>query len=492
MNHTIIRPSRFKSFIVLLIALATASLSAESLTLEQCIQLALNENFDLRISRNAVQRAEQDEIIAHSQFLPEFSANRNSSFSVESSSATDLDGATSPQSDRVNWRAEVSQRLNTGATMTLSSTMNRRETNSTRNLLNPAFDSDVALRVVQPLLAGYGSNVSKAQRRLSELDVEQQKWSFRDQVLRVMNTTERAYNQVVFAQEQLKIRQSALDLANRLYEENKTKMETGIATSLDVLQAQVGVANSKDSLLRAERTLEDAKDDLLNSIGLETGSMEIATTELATPSSTIPTEDELFTSALSKQPNYQALLNQIDQRHIEVKRARRNRLPTLNLNGTFAHTGLRGSASESFEEIGTGDSYNWALNLSVEAPWGLRDRKANFQKAQLQLDSDEARALKEKQAILHDTRVAIRGAQLAEESIIIKTLASQLSAEEFEMEKAKFDSGLSTGRRVLEAQQRMDESQVNELQSKIDLLNAHSTIERIDGSLLERYNIEVD
>jgi len=216
------------------------------------------------------------------------------------------------------------------------------------------------------------------------------------------------------------------------------------------------------------------------------------TEEILKPSIDIPSEDELFTTALAHQPRYQTLLNQIDQRHVELKRARRNRLPTLNLNGVYAQTGLRGTSGAALDEVGTGDSYNWALNFTVEAPWGLRDRKANYQKAKLQLDSEEARALREKQIILRDSRSAIRLAKLANESIKIKSLASQLSAEEFEMEKAKFDSGLSTGRRVLEAQQRMDESQVDELQSKLDLLNAYSNIQRIDGSLLPRYQIEVD
>ena len=492
MNHIHIRSLRYLKSLALMISLAVNCYSAETLTLERCIRLALEENFDLRVSRNAVERAEQDEIIANSQYLPEFLAGSFSSFSVETTSATDLDGSAAPQSDRDNWRTEVSQRLNTGGRITLSSAMNRNETNSSRNLLNPAYDSDVSLQIVQPLLSGFGSDVSKAQRRLSELEIELQKWSFRDQILSVINTTERSYHQVVFAQEQLKIRQSALDLATQLFEENKTKLDTGIATSLDVLQAEVGVANAKDSLLRAERTLGDAKDNLLNAIGLDPGSMDFEPAQIQKPTHEIPTEEQLFTAALAKQPRYQTLLTQIDQRHVELKRARRNRLPTLNLNGTYAQTGLRGTSSDSFDEIGTGDSYNWALNLTVEAPWGLRDRKANYQKAQLQLDSDEARALKEKQNILRDSRAAIREAQLARESIEIKTLASQLSEEEFEMEKAKFDSGLSTGRRVLEAQQRMDESRVDELQSKLDFLNAHSNIQRIDGKLLVRYKVEVE
>ena len=84
-----------------------------------------------------------------------------------------------------------------------------------------------------------------------------------------MNTVESSYHLLAFAQEQLNVRQAALDLANALFSENRTKMDTGIATSLDVLQAEVGVANATDRLLRAEKELEDAKDRLITVIGDE-------------------------------------------------------------------------------------------------------------------------------------------------------------------------------------------------------------------------------
>ena len=86
----------------------------------------------------------------------------------------------------------------------------------------------------------------------------------------------------------------------------------------------------------------------------------------------------------------------------------------------------------------------------------------------------------------------MRDVTTAIEGIGIRELATKLSIEEFEMEKAKFDAGLSTGRQVLEAQQRMDESRVVELQAKIDLLDAYSELRALDGASLERYGIEFE
>ena len=121
----------------------------------------------------------------------------------------------------------------------------------------------------QPLLSGYGPDVAKARRRLARLSLDQANLDFQATVLQVVNTVESSYHLLAFAQEQLNVRQAALDLANALFSENRTKMDTGIATSLDVLQAEVGVANATDRLLRAEKELEDAKDRLITVIGDE-------------------------------------------------------------------------------------------------------------------------------------------------------------------------------------------------------------------------------
>ena len=44
-------------------------------------------------------------------------------------------------------------------------------------------------------------------------------------------------------------------------------MNTGIATDLEVLQAEVGVANARRALLQAEQTVRNNEDSLLNLIG---------------------------------------------------------------------------------------------------------------------------------------------------------------------------------------------------------------------------------
>ncbi|MBT3483217.1 MAG: TolC family protein [Opitutales bacterium] len=473
--------------------LFTASSHGDLLNIEDCIRIALEKNYDVRISENATKRAEQDVEIANAQFQPSLAVSTSDSFNTQIRSGDRLDGAAQPQSNAQSNRLTVSKSIDTGGTVSLSTRLNRNYSNSTNSTINPRYNASTTLSIRQPLLSGYGPGVARANRKLSKLSLEQTQLDFQATVLTIINTTEAAYHSLVFAQEQHEVRKAALDLAEDLLEENKTKEETGIATSLDVLQAKVGVANATDRLLRADKAVEDAQDRLLTIIGEDSllgTALSVEAPDVGNPP--MPEIDSTFTKVIDNAPRYLTLLNQEQRRQVELRRSKRNRLASLNLNGDYALTGLEGSALAAYHDVTERESFNWQWSLSLDIPWGLNEKKANYMKAQIQLDTEEARTSREKQRLMRDTRIAIREVTTAIDGTSIKELATELSTQEFEMEKAKFDAGLSTGRRVLEAQQRMEESKVSELQSKIDLLNAYSDLRELDGESLKRYGIQFD
>jgi hypothetical protein len=112
------------------------------------------------------------------------------------------------------------------------------------------------LAVKQPLLKNAGLTVNRANINRAELGVTRANLDYQSRLLQVVRDTENAYYNLVFAREQLKVRNSSLELAARLYEENQTRKTTGVATDLDVLQAEVGVANARRNVIDAEKTVQ--------------------------------------------------------------------------------------------------------------------------------------------------------------------------------------------------------------------------------------------
>jgi outer membrane protein len=88
-------------------------------------------------------------------------------------------------------------------------------------------------------------------------------------------------------------------------------------------------------------------------------------------------------------------------------------------------------------------------------------------------------------------RSAVRSVETNLESVKLATFASGLSQRQYELEKAKFDAGLSTSRRVLEAQDDLESNRVNELLAKVTLHTAIAALHRLEGSSLQRYAVQL-
>ncbi len=66
---------------------------------------------------------------------------------------------------------------------------------------------------------------------------------------------------------------------------------------------------------------------------------------------------------------------------------------------------------------------------------------------------------------------------------------AELRAREYETEKARYDSGLSTFRRVQETQDDLDQSRLAELQAKVNLRVAQANLDRLEGTAADRYRL---
>lgn len=470
-------------------AASAADATGPELTLEDCIARALEKNFTLRIQSFDAANARETLTASEAGFDPTLTLRTSRSFSQSDVAATTLTGTRSELSDT---RVGISQRLTSGATVNLNGSLNRNETNNTFSTLNPAYNADVSLSVSQPLLKNAGFTVNKAAINRAELGVTRAGLDFRGQILQVVRNTEASYYNLVFAREQLKVRRMSLALAERLFEENKTRRNTGVATDLDVLQAEVGVANARRSVLEAEKLVRDRQDDLLNLIGQFEFDSALGEVRLPADRPAIPDFAASYQLARSNQPEYQSVEASLKQLELDLVTARSANRPSLDLGGAVGHNTRDRSTGRALNRLPDGDGYSWQVDLSLSMPWGMRGDRARLRIAQNNLEREQSRLQQVEQNLLAQVRAAVRAVETNLESADISAKATELSVRQYELEKARFDAGLSTSRLVLEAQDALERARVSELQAKVNLRTAIADLQRLEGSSLARYNIRTD
>jgi outer membrane protein TolC len=461
----------------------SATQATGALSLEECVGRAMQKNFDLKIETFNVQNAGESLKIADAEFVPTFNASIS-----HSKTGGYVSGIDSKYTDS---RAGVSQKFGSGAVFNLSTSLDRSANNNPLSSasLNPAYNADLSLAVTQPLLKNFGTATNKAAQRRAALGVTRAGLDYRGSVLDVINSVENAYFNLCYAREQLTVRQHGRTLSERLLFEAKARRESGVVTDLDVLQAEVGVATAQRSILLAEQSVRDRQDALLALIGQFELDSQLGAVSFPAQTDEAPTFDLSYKLARENQPDYLSTEVYLKQLQIDTESAKRNRLPSLDLDSAVGYNTTEGSAGRALREIPGSDGYSWQVGLSFRMPWGLKAENARYRSTLNSLSQGRARLQQLEQSLMVQVRAAVRSVHTNMESVQIAAKATRLSERKFEMEKDKFSAGTSTARRVLEAKDDLENALVDELQSKVALRVALSALHRLEGSSLAQYRI---
>src|SRR5208337_5082923 len=77
----------------------------------------------------------------------------------------------------------------------------------------------------------------------------------RQQMITSVTAVENAYYELIYAQENVKVQQEALNLAQTQLDQDKQRVQIGTMTQLDQQQDEAQVASSKANLIAAQSTL---------------------------------------------------------------------------------------------------------------------------------------------------------------------------------------------------------------------------------------------
>jgi outer membrane protein TolC len=355
------------------------STSAAPLTLEECVQRALEHGFDIEIQRYNPAYAKDAVDVARGAFSPTISLNGSQSHS----NTGPVGGEAGIKADARDARLSATELLKTGTTVAVSTDLSRSASNpsSLFSFYNPVYNSDLTVTVTQPLLRGAGTTVTTATLNRARIGQTRAGYDFHARVLDVVQETEAAYYSLVYAREQLLVFQMSLDLANRLLEEAQAKKTVGTATDIDVLQAQVGVANARSNVLSGEKSTKDTADALLALIGRFELDTSLGKAKFDDFTGQLPVIESSYQLALHNQPDYISARMQLDQMQLDLAVAKNSLQPTVNLDGILGFNGPRGSASDAFNATAERDNNSWEVDLTVSYPWGRISDKARYRQS---------------------------------------------------------------------------------------------------------------
>jgi len=466
----------------------TSTSATMQLDLETAIATALENNLGLSAQRYEPANAEDSLVSAEAAFDPSIFSNVSLGERQSAARSTTLDSAV-PTSESRRAAAGISKQLESGASLTVDSGINRQTTNNNA-ARNPDYSTDIGFNIRQPLMKDAWASVNLAPIARAKAQLNQSLYRLRSDILDVVSNTEIAYWNLAFTQADRALVESSIELAENLFTENTERERLGYVTPLEVLQAQAEVFNQEENRIRADRAIDDAMDQLRQLMGtasfldLDFAMIEVAA--LPDLETDLPVLDEVVRTSLANDSDAAAQELQIEVQRINRLLAEDETKPDLDLTAGLTYSGRDTDGFDAYRGAYEANGYGWDIGLEVRLPWGMRDAKARLRQADRNLERAqfELYAIKQQKALA--ARTAWRSLDAGIKRVEVTRKSLDVNEQSFEQERARYGSGLSAYRSVLEAQRDFDRARRNYLSAIIETVRARVRLGRIDGSVLER------
>jgi outer membrane protein TolC len=245
--------------------------------------------------------------------------------------------------------------------------------------------------------------------------------------------------------------QSRVNDAEALFKLASDKHDAGTATGVDVLRAQVQLANERQSQLIAQNQYKQALLELTREIGMSPAApVELAESLQFRP---IPeqTPDTLVNSALVDRADYLSLAAQ-RQALVEQQRANRARsYPRVSINGNF---GGIGRSIGSVQGTGT-------IQGQIDFTIFDRDRNGEAVEIAAQIKAVNDRINDLRRGIDQDVRSALLNLDSSRQQVGIAEQGKDLARRELEMTKDRFQQGTANNVEVVTAQDALARAEEN-------------------------------
>ena len=450
---------------------------AVELSLQDIVILALDNNRTIKNQYldRIIQR--QDLIVAEDKFNPDFTPNISLEWeNLEQGEITSV-------TNGLNLSAQVIIQLPTGGEINLGWQGRGEQRNGSRfdDLDNDQLRQNLELSVRQPLLRNAGIDINRASIEIARLNEEinilDLKLTLIDQITEAIF----AYRQLIQAQERLQIEISSLEIAQQQVENTQILIDAGRRARVDIIPVKSRVAAQELSLLEAKNNVRQTQLNLLEILDIDPNFVIVAS-EIITEDPQLIVSEELQAAALENKPDYLIAKINIKQAEYALKFAENQRKWNIDLEASINHDPAPNIIEDRTE-------FRAGLNLTKDL--GDRTIERDFKQRQVELLQAKNNLDEERQQLQIEIENSILEVQEALRRVELAERATELAEAQLLNQEEKVKLGVENTSIVdlVDFQERLGQARNDELNARIDYLNAITTLEQVVGITLEVWDI---
>lgn len=311
--------------------------------------------------------------------------------------------------------------------------------------------------------------ISKLTLRATRLQVE-------DTVQEILSRIAIAYFSQWRNQRRLDVIDANLERDRLLLRIASDQLEAGVATDLDVTRAEVRLASNELARLQQETVLMNSTLGLKRILNIPLQNDLIITEQGMELEEGSPTfADARFAGILDLRPDYRQLRTELERESLAYQASRRDRLPSLQLNGEWGYAAE--SWSDDMEE-------QWAIGIGLSMPI-FEGFRLNAQ------ERIAASAMRRKELELNDLaaqieaeyRLALQTLQSSFQQVAVARRAVSLNEREYELSRIRFEQGVADNSDVVTSQASLADAEDALVEAEYQYAQARIQLARVEGDV---------
>lgn len=447
---------------------------SKPLTMNDCVQIALENNLPLAIAR--MQRKESDEGVAAAtgDWWPSLSASsrRTSVWTREPG----LDSTLTTETVQTRVDAGLTQRLPLGGDLTIGYSWSK-----TGDDRIAGYGGNATW--TQPLLRNFGWTPALAEVKSAKIAENAQEEALRAQTLSIVSTVHAAYYQVILAQQIIGVNERAIERDEALLAFSQAKVDAKLATRRDVLSAEIVLAQDRSRLVTAQADYRARIDELSDVMGLPVPTdIRIADTQLQEETVEVR-EDEWIARAMQENPSIRAARFDLQNVELDLKLSRNARLPQLDFELRYDEN--RSSVLEEAGVLARPVERAWEGAVVASMPIFNSRPRAETRAAELRYEQARRTLLETERQVGLLVRDAIRDLQRSSERITVLDKTIEGALDKVEFANVNFQLGRADNFDITDAQKDLIEAETDYADELVSYYIALARLEELLGGSIQ-------
>lgn len=527
-------------------------IQARSLTLNQAVLMALQNNNEIEVTRNDVKIAEATLRSLYGFYDPVFTVTPNYTNSVQPQPSTlggaDLSGVTRSKGFRVD--SSFFQPLKTGGgDLTVFFNNNRNETSSSFSRLNPTYSTNFGVRFNQPLLRNRGVDNSRRLIRIQRKLIAQTDADFRRRTIEIISQVQRSYWDLVFALRDQQNRVANVNLTKENLRQVEARIKAGSSAPLKRAEVSTELANREADLLLASQQVSTAENALKQLLLRDPSSSDwsVSYTPTDTPVfSSDPIDlDSVMKDAIANRPEMQRLRLQKEINDIDLSYYKDRMKPQVDLNASYTMIGLSGASTQpsepftvplisgdpstsssafllselrqlnpnitvpdvtivpsvppqfiggygrSLSNLFKNDTRTYTIGVTISLPLRNKTAKADLASARFQKERIAAQTRSQEQTVIAEVRNAVQAVETARKRVLTSRRARENAEIQLNGERKLYDVGKSTTFLLFQRENALTNARNAEIRAETDYNKALADLQKAASTTLGVHDIKI-